>query len=97
MLLVIESIPYRFFLKAKIADMLPSFAKMSRKKIMLHSYLNCNKDAQISRHVHVFYIFFNFLYILLLANARNRNYIKINKEIFYPWKTRKFCVPLVLV
>lgn len=54
MLLVIESIPYRLFFKAKIVDMLPSFAKMSRKKIMLHSYLNCNKDAQNSRHVRGF-------------------------------------------
>ena len=36
MSLVIESIPYRVFLKAKRADMSPSFAKMSRKKIMLH-------------------------------------------------------------
>ena len=54
MLLVIESIPYRLFLKAKIADMLPSFAKMSRKKIMLHLGIDCNKKTQNSRYVHGF-------------------------------------------
>ena len=72
MLLVIESIPYRFFLKAKIADMLPSFAKMSRKKIMLHSYLNCNKDAQNSRYVHDFlHIFQLFIYFITCKRAKS--------------------------
>lgn len=49
MSLVIESIPYRLFLKTKIADTLPSLAKMSRKKIMLHSGVDCNKKTQNSR------------------------------------------------
>ena len=51
MSLVYKSIPYRLFSKTKIVDMSPSFAKMSRKKIMLHSYIKCNKIGQNSRHV----------------------------------------------
>ncbi len=72
MSLVIKSIPYRIFLKAKITDMSPSFAKMSRKKIMLHSGVNCNKRGQNKRYVHDFLTNFQlFIYFITCKRAKS--------------------------
>lgn len=72
MSLVIESIPYRLFLKTKIADTLPSLAKMSRKKIMLHSGVDCNKKPQNSLYVHGFLLHFQlFIYFITCKRAKS--------------------------